>query len=178
MKIKWNFDYSLTFPALRNVIEISSGKFGWVSVLKHCHQNPVFLLLGFTFIWVGFILRKVCLLMSRPPSPQPPRPAPTSHLTRGVTLTEREDLFLMLQWKSQGTLSLAQLGSYVPPSPNHRGQGRWATLIDQAQIMCSAQELGARESLTWNRCHWERENVGSFRSTVTKRQENWCWADK
>ena len=115
MKIKWNFDYSLTFPALRNVIEISSGKFGWVSVLKRCHQNPVFLLLGFTFIWVGFILRKVCLLMSRPPSPQPPRPAPTSHLTRGVTLTEREDLFLMLQWKSQGTLSLAQLGSYVPP---------------------------------------------------------------
>ena len=78
MKIKWNFDYSLTFPALRNVIEISSGKFGWVSVLKHCHQNPVFLLLGFTFIWVGFILRKVCLCDVK--SPFPPTPTPCPHV--------------------------------------------------------------------------------------------------
>lgn len=73
----------------------------------------------------------------------------TSHLTRVVTLPKRESFFLMLQQKSQGRLSLAQLESCVPPSPNHRGQGTWDTLIGQAQIMCLAQELGARCSLTW-----------------------------
>lgn len=49
------------FPAFKTIIEISSGKFSGVPVLKHCHQNPVFLLLGFSFIWVGLILRKVLL---------------------------------------------------------------------------------------------------------------------